>query len=158
MFLLTLFLTLISIYLFFGGNVIHWNIMPLLSMKRKTINQGRICSSVTSVYLKARWAFPHGSLVKNPPGNAGDAVWSLSWEDPLEKEKVIHSSTITWKIPWTEEPGRLQSMGSQRVRHDWATSLSPFFLLSKVSSSQTWLIIFPFFSWTLSSWIVNHAF
>ena len=54
-------------------------------------------------------------------------VWSLGWEDPLEKEMAMHSSTIAWKIPWTEEPGRLQSMGSQRVRHDWATSFSfPF--------------------------------
>ena len=42
-------------------------------------------------------------------------VQSLGWEDPLEKEMAIHSSTIAWKIPWTEEPGRLQSMGSQRV-------------------------------------------
>ena len=45
-------------------------------------------------------------------------VRSLGQEDPLEKEMAIHSSTITWKIPWTEEPGRLQSMGSQRVGHD----------------------------------------
>ena len=45
-------------------------------------------------------------------------VRTLGWEDPLEKEMAIHSSTIAWKIPWTEEPGRLQSMGSQRVRHD----------------------------------------
>ena len=45
-------------------------------------------------------------------------VQSLGWEDPLEKEMAIHSSTITWKIPWTEEPGRLHSMGSQRVGHD----------------------------------------
>ena len=51
-------------------------------------------------------------------------VRSLGWEDPLEKEMAIHSSTIAWKIPWTEEPGRLQSMGSQRVGHNWATSLS----------------------------------
>ena len=50
-------------------------------------------------------------------------VQSLGWEDPLEKEMAIHSSTIAQKIPWTEEPGRLQSMGLQRVRHDWATSL-----------------------------------
>ena len=42
-------------------------------------------------------------------------VQSLGWEDPLEKEMAIHSSTLAWKIPWTEEPGRLQSMGSQRV-------------------------------------------
>ena len=45
-------------------------------------------------------------------------VRSLGWENPLEKEMATHSSTIAWKIPWTEEPGRLQSMGSQRVRHD----------------------------------------
>ena len=50
-------------------------------------------------------------------------VWALGWEDPLEKEMAIHSSTIAWKIPWTEEPGRLESMGSQRVKHSWATSL-----------------------------------
>ena len=45
-------------------------------------------------------------------------VQSLGREDPLEKEMAIHSSTIAWKIPWTEEPDRLQSMGSQRVGHD----------------------------------------
>ena len=45
-------------------------------------------------------------------------VQSLGWEDPLEEEMAIHSSTIAWKIPWTEEPGRLQSMGLQRVGHD----------------------------------------
>ena len=45
-------------------------------------------------------------------------VRSLGWEDPLEKEMAIHSSTIAWKIPWTEEPGRLQSRGSQRVGHN----------------------------------------
>ena len=51
-------------------------------------------------------------------------VRSLGHEDPLEKKMAPHSSTIAWKIPWTEEPGRLQSMGSQRVGHDWATPLS----------------------------------
>ena len=45
-------------------------------------------------------------------------VWSLDWEDPLEKEMATHSSTLAWKIPWMEEPGRLQSMGSQRVGHN----------------------------------------
>ena len=44
-------------------------------------------------------------------------VQSLGWEDPLEKEMATHSSTLAWKIPWSEEPGRLQSMGSQRVGH-----------------------------------------
>ena len=51
-------------------------------------------------------------------------VWSLGQEDPLEKEMATHSSTLAWEISWTEEPGRLQSMGSQRVRHDWVTKLS----------------------------------
>ena len=51
-------------------------------------------------------------------------VQALGWEDPLEKEMAIHSNTIAWKIPWTEETGRLHSMGSQRVRHNWATSLT----------------------------------
>ena len=45
-------------------------------------------------------------------------VRSLGWEDPLEKEMAIHSNILAWRIPWTEKPSRLQSMGSQRVRHD----------------------------------------
>ena len=52
-------------------------------------------------------------------------VQSLGWEVPLEKEMATHSSILAWKIPWMEEPGRLQSMGSQRVRHNWVTSLYP---------------------------------
>ena len=51
-------------------------------------------------------------------------VRSLGWEDPLEKEMVTHSSILAWRIPWTEKPGRLQSTGSQRVGHDWTTSLT----------------------------------
>ena len=57
-------------------------------------------------------------MVKNPP--AMQETWdrSLGWEDPLEKGMATHSSILAWKIPWTEEPGGLQSMGSQRVGHD----------------------------------------
>ena len=62
--------------------------------------------------------------VKHLPAMWETGVQFLGQEDPLEKEMVIHSSTLAWKIPWTEEPDRLQSMGSQRVGHDWATSLS----------------------------------
>ena len=62
-------------------------------------------------------------------------VQSLGQEDPLEKEMATHSSTLAWKIPWMEEPGRLQSMGSQRVGHDWANSLH-FTLVDKVDSMQ----------------------
>ena len=59
-------------------------------------------------------------------------VLSLGWEDPLEKEVEIHSSTLAWKIPWTEEPGRLQSTGSQRVGHHLVTSLSLFIPLEGI--------------------------
>ena len=47
-------------------------------------------------------------------------VWSLGWEDPLEQETATPASFLAWKIPWTEDPGGLQSVGSQGVRHDWA--------------------------------------
>ena len=61
-------------------------------------------------------------VVKNLPANAGRGkrrqVPSLSWEDPLEVGKATHSSILAWRIPWIEEPGGLQSMGSHRVRHD----------------------------------------
>ena len=56
--------------------------------------------------------------------NAETWVRSLGWEDPLEEEMATHSSILAWRIPWTEEPGGLQSMGSQRVRHDWANTHS----------------------------------
>ena len=49
-------------------------------------------------------------------------VWPLGWEDPLEEERATHSSIRAWRIPWTEEPGRLQSIGLQRVGHDWSKS------------------------------------
>ena len=57
-------------------------------------------------------------MVKRLPTMQETWVRSLGQEDPLEKEMPIHSSTLVWKIPWTEEPGGLQSMGSQRVGHD----------------------------------------
>ena len=57
-------------------------------------------------------------MVKNLPVMQETQVRSLGWEVPLEKGMAIHSSILAWGIPWTEEPGRLQSVGSQRVRHD----------------------------------------
>ena len=60
-------------------------------------------------------------MVKNLPAHAGDTRDPSpipGWDDPLEREVATHCSILTWKIPWTEEPDRLQSMGSQRVRHD----------------------------------------
>ena len=78
--------------------------------------------------------FPDTGMFNNFPGNSLTSLLAqmvkrlptvretwvrfLGWEDPLEKEMAAHSSILAWKIPWTEEPGRLQSMGLQRVRHD----------------------------------------
>ena len=89
---------------------------------------------------KYSWAFPPYSLnyveSKEFPGRSDgkesppmQKMWiqSLNWEDPLEEERVTHSSILAWRIPWTEKPGGLQSLGSQRVRHDWATNTCTFF-------------------------------
>ena len=66
----------------------------------------------------------------------------LGQEDLLEKEMATHSSTLAWKIQWTEEPGRLQSMGSQRVGHDWATSLTHSLWIFSIYS-ELYIFIFP---------------
>ena len=67
------------------------------------------------------WASLVAQTVKNLPAMRQTWVGSLGWEDPLDKGPASHSSILAWRIPWTEEPGSLQSMGFQRVRHDWAT-------------------------------------
>ena len=73
------------------------------------------CIKVLDVYINLD--FPGGASGKEP-ANAGSQVRSLGGEDPLKKEMVTHSSILVWKIPRTEEPGGLQSMGSQRVGHN----------------------------------------
>ena len=85
---------------------------------------------VTKSWTWLRWlstptsrveGFPGGSLVKNLPAMPEMWVWSLSWEDPLEEDIATHSSILGWKIPWTEESGGLQSMGSQEFDTTIAT-------------------------------------
>ena len=61
-------------------------------------------------------------LVKNPPAMRETRDPSLGWEDPLEKEMATHSIILAWRVPWTGEPGGLQSMGLQRVIHNWASN------------------------------------
>ena len=81
--------------------------------------------SYPAIWCDMWWqrAFQAEIVVKNLPANAGDKemwVQPLGWEDPLEEEMATHSSYLTWRIPWIEEPGGLQSVGSQRVRHNLA--------------------------------------
>ena len=94
----------------------------------------KVMKSSVPVYWVERASLV-AQMVKRLPAVRETRVRSLGWEDPLEKEMATHSSTLAWKIPWTEEPG-LQSMGSQRVGHDWATSLHfmPFLSLSEQKS------------------------
>ena len=84
------------------------------------------------------WASLVAQRLKHLPGMQETRVQSLGREDPLEKELATHSSTLAWRIPWREEPGRLQSMGLQRVGHD---------------------LSFTFFTFTLPSWriFVSHT-
>ena len=69
--------------------------------------------------------FPGGSVVKNLPAKQEMQIRSLGQEEPLEEEMATHSSVLAWEIPWTEGPGGLQSMGSQRVRYDLMTKPPP---------------------------------
>ena len=71
------------------------------------------CQNYEWLYL-----FLMAQMVKRLPAMWETRVQFLGWEDPLEKEMATHTSTFAWKIPWTEEPDRLQSMGLQRVGHD----------------------------------------
>ena len=68
------------------------------------------------------WASPVAQMVKSSPAMQETWVWPLGQEDPLEKGTATHSSILAWRIPWTEQPGRLQSMGSPRVRHNRVTT------------------------------------
>ena len=72
-------------------------------------------------------------MIKRLPAMLETQVLSLGQEEPLEKEMATHFSTLAWEIPWTEEPDRLQSMGLQRVRHDWMTTLQALCILSNIN-------------------------
>ena len=75
------------------------------------------------IWVWAFSGFPGGSVVKNPPAMQETVVWSLGWEDPLEKEMATQSRILAWRIPWTDEPGWLQSTWLQRVGHNWVTNI-----------------------------------
>ena len=80
-------------------------------------------------------AFLVAQTVKNLPVMQETWVQSLGWEDALEKGMVTHSSILAWRIPWSEEPGRLQSMWLQRVGHDWVANAFTF-----IFSLKTWIL------------------
>ena len=79
---------------------------------------GRSSGEGTGYPLQYSWASLVAQMVENPPAMRETCVQFLGWEDPLEVGMATHSSILAWRSPWTEEPGRLQSIGSQRVRHN----------------------------------------
>ena len=83
-----------------------------------------LCRLIILTYLTTVQVSLVAQRLKRLPAMQETWVWSLGQEDPLEKEMATYSSILAWRIPWTEEPGGLQSTGLQRVGHDWATSLT----------------------------------
>ena len=86
-----------------------------LKIAGRNISNLRYADGITLMAEKASLV---AQTVKRLPTMQETQVQSLGWEDPLEKEMATHSNTLAWKIPWVEEHGRLQSMGSLRVGHD----------------------------------------
>ena len=111
---------------------------PPFSLYSFTFIKKLVISSSLSVIRASLVA----QTVKCLPTMQETRVRSLGREVPLEKKMATHSSILAWKIPWTEESGRLQSMGSQRVGHDWATSLHFTSSVIRVSSAYLRLLIF----------------
>ena len=105
----------------------------------------------------ATLGLPGGSDGKESACNVGDWVRSLVWEDPLEEGMATHSSILAWRIPWTEEPGRLQSTGLQRVGHHWVTKhMLPYIslvilylviLLGNCVFSDAFVLKIPLWAW-----------
>ena len=85
--------------------------------------------------------FPMAQSVKNLPAKQESQVQSLGRQDPLEKGMATHSSILAWRIPWTEELGRLQSVGSQRVGHNWMTNTFTHFNLGTLKCLPFFMVV-----------------
>ena len=92
----------------------------------------RWAATESGTFFTKLYASLMAQMVKNPPAMWENWVWSLGWEDPLEKGLATHSSILAWRSQWTEEPGGLQSTGMQRVGHDWATKHSTTLLERRI--------------------------
>ena len=96
-----------------------WVQLPQQTMNLKTKGLVFIIPNIIHICLGASGV---AQIVDNLLAMQETWVWSLFWDDPLEKGMATHSSILYWRIPWTEEPDELQSMRSQRVRHNWGTN------------------------------------
>ena len=94
--------------------------------------------------------------VKNLPAVQETQVQSLCWDDPLEKGMAIHSSILAWRIPWTEEPSGLQSMGSQRVGYNWGTTTTDGYLIFSASFVEMIILSSTELTWYLCKKLFDH--
>ena len=113
---------------------------PVLSNQRGLCNEKPTYNNSRKIHTAVKtqhgqkyklyiWGFLGGSAVKNLPAMQENWVWSLGQEDALKEGMATHSSILAWRIPWTEEPSGLQSVGSQRVWHNWNDLACVVFLL-----------------------------
>ena len=115
----------------------------LQSMESQRVGHNWSDLAYSIAYVVQRCAFLVAQMVKHLPAVQETQLQSLGWEDALEKEMATHSSTLAWKIPWTEEPGRLQSMGSQKSL-TWLSDFT-FTLWYKIHSNNScWVALQPF--------------
>ena len=106
--------------------------LPSMGSHRVGHNWSDSAAVAAASSTSRKGGFPGGSDGKESACNEGDMGSILGWEDPLEEGMTTHSSILAWRIPWTEEPRRLQSMGLQKVGHDWVTFI--FTLFHRVKS------------------------
>ena len=114
---------------------------------------------ILNIFSRACWPFMASlvaQMVKNLPAMRETWVPFLDWEDPLQKGMATHSSILAWRIPWTEEPGRLLSMGSKRVRHNTVTDTFTFIDLMYLLWRGVYTNTLPIFKLDCSICILIH--
>ena len=122
--------TLVFLYFILGGSFILFGYKFIFACailkSENSLMFGKTLTCSNTIYINehdvfALWGFPDGSAGEEPAGQCRrhERYRFFSWENPLEWEMAVCSTILAWKIPWTGEPAGLQSMGSQRVRHDW---------------------------------------
>ena len=147
---------------FFPSKLINIIVNNINIIKTEKYNKPIMFTSICYVKGLPWWL----KMVKNPPAVQEMRVQSLGQEDPLEKGMTTHSSVLAWEIPWTEEPGRLQSMGLQRVRHHREPNTFFFLTLCEKTLSHipltSWMLLncsagqelfIPFYRW--GNWVVS---
>ena len=108
-----------SVHGIFHSRILEWVASPFSRGSSRPRDQTQ-ASCIAGRSKPLILGFPSGSAVKNPSAMQEMWIQSLGQEDPLEEGMATHSSILAWRIPWTLEPGRLQSIGLQRVGHDWS--------------------------------------